>query len=51
MIDNRIKIQEVILEYGDDELRQTEWSFVVINAKFILYTKINHSKYRWRKMI
>lgn len=49
MIDNRMKILEVILECGNDELKQTEWSLVVMNTKFFFYTKINHLKYRWKK--
>lgn len=46
MIYNRVKIQEAILECGSDELKQTKWSLVVINAKFSLYTKVNNLKYR-----
>lgn len=46
MTDDRVKSQEVILECGSDKVKQTKRTLVVINAKFSLYTKVNHLKYR-----
>lgn len=42
MINNRVKMQEVMLECGNDELKQTKWAFTMINVKFPLFMKINH---------
>lgn len=42
MINNRVKMQEVMLKCGNDELKQTKWVFIMINVNFPLFMKINH---------